>query len=308
MQRFFQFAHRRALGGQPAAHVVFVTRARAQLALYGREIALRRRALDIGRFMLAHRPRRALLGLRAFIRGSLAALRRVTEPLGRQGDIALQPADFELGVSEPPFHLSPTRFGGVPCLHARFPLLFRIAQPGAGGGQRSGELAGSYTQRAECEIEVLDLAPHQGQRDAKTLLDHFAVALGATALPRQAADLGLHLGDQILEPREIGGRLFKTALGTLLSIAIQPDAGGFFKERAPLFRFLRQQRFDHLRFHYDAGIGAEAGAAQHILDVAQSHGRTIQQIIALTGAGQPARDHDFLIGDRQGAVGVVEDE
>src|SRR5438045_7261233 len=96
LQRFFQFAHRRALGGQPAAHVVFVTRARAQLALYGREIALRRRALDVGRFMFAHRPRRALLGLRAFFRGSLAALRRVTEPLDRQGDIALQPADFEL--------------------------------------------------------------------------------------------------------------------------------------------------------------------------------------------------------------------
>ena len=94
----------------------------------------------------------------------------------------------------------------------------------------------------------------------------------------------MHLGDQILEPREIGGRFFETTLGAFLAIAVQPDAGGLLEQRAPLFGFLRKQRLDHFRFHHDAGIGTKAGAAQHVLNVAQSHGGTIQQIIALTGA------------------------
>ena len=162
--------------------------------------------------------------------------------------------------------------------------MFGITQSSAGGGQRLGELLGAYSERAECEIEVFELAPHERHRDAKTFLHHFAVALGAAALPRQAAHLRLHLGDQILEPREIGGRFFETTLGAFLAIAVQPDAGGLLEQRAPLFGFLRKQRLDHFRFHHDAGIGTKAGAAQHVLNVAQSHGGTIQQIIALTGA------------------------
>ncbi len=246
--------------------------------------------------------------MRAFFRGGLPPLRRVSEPLCREGEITLKPADLELGITEPPLHFGPARFGGMPGLDARFALVLGIAQPGAGGGQRLAQLTGADPERAEREIEVFELAPHDRHRDAETLLHHFAVALGAAALPCQAAHLRLHLGDQILEPREIGGRFFEATLGAFLAIAIQPDAGGFLKERAPLLGFLRKQRFDHLRFHNDGGIGTEAGAAQHILDVAQSHGRAIQQIVALAGPRQPARDHDFLIGDRQAAVGVVEDK
>ena len=284
LQPLFQFAHSRALGGEPAAHVVFVARARAQLALHGREVALRSRALDFGGVMLSQRTRRALFGVGAFFRGGLPALRRVAEPLCREGEITLQPADLELGITEPPLHFGTARFGGMAGLDARFALMFGIAQSSAGGGQRLGELLCPYSERAEREIEVFELPPHERHRDAKTLLDHLAVALGAAALPRQAAHLRLHLGDQILEPREIGGRFFETTLGAFLAIAIQPDAGGFLEQRAPLFGFLRKQRLDHFRFHHDAGIGTKAGAAQHVLNVAQSHGGTIQQIIALTGA------------------------
>ncbi len=53
LQRLFQLAHGRALGGEPAAHVVFVARARGQLPVHGREVALRSRALDFGGVMLA---------------------------------------------------------------------------------------------------------------------------------------------------------------------------------------------------------------------------------------------------------------
>src|SRR5207244_13027345 len=66
-------------------------------------------------------------------------------------------------------------------LDARFALVLGIAQPGAGGGQRLGKLTRSYPERTKREIEVLELAPHERHRDAKTLLDHLAVALGAAA-------------------------------------------------------------------------------------------------------------------------------
>src|SRR5256886_16226281 len=42
--------------------------------------------------------------------------------------------------------------------------------------------------------------------------------------------------------------------------------------------------------------------------VPQPHRRAIEQVLALSRAGQPARDEDFLIGDRQRPVRVVEQQ
>ena len=52
----------------------------------------------------------------------------------------------------------------------------------------------------------------------------------------------------------------------------RPTPGGFLEQLAPVVRAVGQQRVDHPGFDHDAGVGAEAGAAQQVVDVAQPAG------------------------------------
>ena len=308
MDRFLQLTDGEPLGGQAAAHGVFFAGPRTELGLNRGEIMLGGGALGGRSLVLALRLRRAAFRLQAFIGRRLPPRAGVAQSLGRKRDIALQPADFQLGVAEPALDFGASRLTRVPRLDARFTLALRIGQPRACRRQRFGQLAGPYAERPERQIEVLELAPHERQRDAEPLFDHLAIALGTAPLTRETTHLRLHFADQVLEPGEIGSGFLEPPFRALLAIAIQADARCFFEQGAALFGLLRQQRLDHLRFHHDRGIGAETGPAQHVLDVAQPHGRTVQLIVALPGARETARDDDLLIGDREAAVRVVEDQ
>jgi hypothetical protein len=56
------------------------------------------------------------------------------------------------------------------------------------------------------------------------------------------------------------------------------------------------------------GVGAQAGVHEQFADVPQAGGRLVQQVLALAGAVQPARDGDLVTVQRQGPVGVVEEQ
>ncbi|TMG78578.1 MAG: hypothetical protein E6H78_21255, partial [Betaproteobacteria bacterium] len=171
LQPFLELTHRLPLRRQPAPDAVFVAGPRAELSLHGREVALGGRALGGGRRMLAFRLRGAPLGLDALIRRRLAPLPGVAEPLGGEREITLEPPDLEPRVPQPAFDFGAPRFRRMPRLHAGFALVLRILEPGPCGGELLGQLAGAHAERAEREVEVLDLAPHQRHRDAKALLD-----------------------------------------------------------------------------------------------------------------------------------------
>ena len=271
LQRFLELAHREPRRGEPSPDVVLFGGSRPQLVLHGSEVTLGGSAFRSGRFMLALALRRAPLGLDALIGRGLAPLAGVTQALGSEGEVAVEPSNLELGVAEPALDFGASRLTRVPRLDARLPVMLGIFESRACRGELLGQLARTDAERAERQIEVLDLPPHQRQRDPKTLLDHLAVAFGTAALAREAADLRLHFGDQILEPREIGRRLFEPPLGALLPVTVQPDSRRFLEERPPLLGFLGQQRLDHLRFHHDGGVRAKTGAAEQILDVAEPH-------------------------------------
>src|SRR5438093_1191130 len=148
-----------------------------------------------------------------------APLARVAQSLGGQREIALQPADFELRVAQPAFDFGAPRLGRVPRLDARFALALRIGQPRPRRGQCLRQLAGPDAERAERQIEVLQLAAHERQRDAEPLLDHLAIALGAPPLARETAHLRLHLANQVLEPGEIGRGFLEPTFRALLAVA-----------------------------------------------------------------------------------------
>src|SRR5258708_9437370 len=217
LQRLLQRTHRQALRRQPAPDAVFIAGPRAELMLHGGEVALGGGALGRSRRMLAFGLRRAPLGLDTLICRRLAPLPRVAEPLRREGEIALESPDLEPGVSQPALDFGAPCLSRMPCLSPGFALVLGIFEPGAGCGELLGKLAGAHAECAEGQIEVLDLPSHLRHRDAKALFDHLAVALGAAALAREAADLRLHLGDEVFEARQIGGPLLEPPPGGLLA-------------------------------------------------------------------------------------------
>src|SRR5256885_7708892 len=267
----FELPHRRALSRQPIPHVLLEGRTTHQLLPDRREVALRGGAFALRRRPLALGLRRAPRLLLTPPDGRGTALPRVAQPLGGEREIALQTAHLQPRLVHATLDVGASRLGGVPGLHLHLARLLRVRQLRALRGERRRQLFGSLPQGAQREIEVLELAPHQGERDSEALLDHLAVALRLAPLARQAAHLGLDLAHQILEPGEVRRRLFQPALRARLAVAVQPDPGRLLEQRTPLLGLLGEERLDHLGFHHDRGVRAEASTAQQVLDVAQPH-------------------------------------
>ena len=152
----------------------------------------------------------------------------------------------------------------------------------------------------------LHLARRERDLDREAARHQLGVALGALALARERTHLALHLGDQVVEALQVDRRLLEAALGGAAAIAIEPDAGRFLEQLATIVGTVGEQRVDHLALDDDAGVGAEAGAAQQVGDVAQPAGRAVQEVVALARAREAPRDDDFLERDREHAVVVRE--
>src|SRR6185295_17954900 len=207
LQVLLELTHRRALRQQPVAPLLLECRAPRQLLPDRREVPFRRVALRGGRGALSFRLERTRVFLLPPLCRRGAPLAGVAQPLGGQRQVALQPPRLELRVGQAALHLRAARLD--PCL----PLPLRPLQPGPLAGQGRRQLLGPLAQSAQRQIEVFELAAHQGERDAETLVDHLAVALRLAALARQAPDLRLHLADQVFQPGEIRRRLFEPPLG-----------------------------------------------------------------------------------------------
>ena len=279
-----------------------------ELRLDQAEVALGRGALRGRGFPLQLRLCSAGFLLRPALAGGHPALPGVMEPLRREGEVPLQPPHLEPRLGQAALHRRAPRLGRMPRLHPSFALPLRPHQPRALLGQGGCELRRARPQPAQLEVEVLELAAHQRERDAEALLDHLAVPLRLAPLAGEAPHLRLHFGDQVFEAGQVCPRLLQASLVALLPAAVEPDSRRFFEQGAALLRLLREQRVDHLRLHHDGRVRAEPGATQQVLDIAQADRRTVQQVVALTRARQTPGYHDFLVGDGEHAVGVVEHE
>ena len=132
------------------------------------------------------------------------------------------------------------------------------------------------------------------------------MTFGAPALTGQRAHLTLDFRDEVVKAPQVDRGFVEATLGTASAIAIQADTSGFFKQLATIIGAIGEQGIDHAAFDDDAGVGAETCAAHEILNVAQATGRTIEQVLALAGTQQSARQHHFLERHRQFAVVVFE--
>src|SRR4029077_11526190 len=100
----------------------------------------------------------------------------------------------------------------------------------------------------------------------------------------------------------MGGVVFEAARGGAAPVAVKADAGRFLEELAPVVRTIGEQRVDHAALDDDAAVRPEAGAADEIVDIAETAGRAVQVILALAGARDAPRDDDLLERHRETAV------
>ena len=131
LQILLELAHRRALRLQPVTAFLLERAAAFQLALHRGQIALGGSAFRCRGDPLAlrlGRPRFLLLAVQ-FGRGT--PLARVAQPFGGQGEIALEPPDFELRVAQTPLLLGAARFRGMSRLNPRLSLALGVRQPRA---------------------------------------------------------------------------------------------------------------------------------------------------------------------------------
>src|SRR4051812_37868504 len=132
------------------------------------------------------------------------------------------------------------------------------------------------------------------------------VTLSALALPPQRTNLALNLRNKIVDPGQIGGRLFKASLRAALAVAVESDSGGFLKKLAAIVRSVAQKSVDHPGFDDDCGIRAQSGSTDHVVDVPQSAHRSVQEVVALAGTAQPASDHNFAEWNVERTIVILE--
>ena len=233
---------------------------------------------------------------------------RVGEPFGGDGEVA-----FELAERDPDAAEFIRDCGAMPFRRVA-PVYRRFADTGDFGkllplaGQQLGQLGVATLEILRVLRELLEAPSRERERDGKLFLGERAVALGLALLPRERADLRLHLGDEILEALQVGRGFLEAARRGVAAVAIQADAGRLLEQRAALVGAIREQQVDHLGFDDHAGVAAEPGAAQQVLDVPQPRRRVVEQIVALARTRQAPSDHDFAVRGGKLAVAVVEVE
>ena len=234
---------------------------------------------------------------------------RVGEPLGREGQIAVELAELDPHAREPPRDLGALALGGGAGPGDLLAPVLGVAHPGS---RRREAARVSSAKRASMpatsSVSRSSSLPGEGDLHGEPLLGELGVALGLAALAGEAPDLGLDLGDEVLHPLKVHRRLFQSPLGAVLPVAVEPDPRRLLEERPALVGAVGEEEVDHLRLDHHAGVAAEPGAAQQVLDVAEPDRRAVEQVVALARAREPPGDDHLAVRDREVAVAVVEEE
>ena len=248
------------------------------------------------------------LALATFLLGALAARLGVAMALFGDGDLALQRRDIGALVGHEAGELGALRFGRGACHVRDIALVLGVHHPPLGDRHAVAQLGDARLELPQFVLPRRHLARREGQLDGEPPSRELGVSLGTLPLARQRAHLRLHLADQVVEARQVDRRFLETAFRAPPSVAVEADAGGFLEQLAALIRAVGEQRVDHPRLDHDTRVRTQARATYKVVDVAQPARRAIQEVFALSGTREPARNDDFLERDRQRAVVVGEKE
>src|SRR5262249_30051078 len=150
----------------------------------------------------------------------------------------------------------------------------------------------------------------QPQADAQ-LLEPAAVlliALCLCCLQTHAAKWLLDLVEDVLEALQVLIDPLQLAKRLGLLRLEAADARRLLEDNAPLLRRCLQQHIDAALFDDAVGVGTGAAAQKEVLDVLETTGLLVDEVLALAGAVDAAGDLDSLVVGGKAAVRVVEGE
>ena len=299
-ERLLRLAHPAALRGEPVANFLLRGGAVGQVQLDALVLLLGGTELRRGGFPFPLRLLGAPRGVGPLLLVTAAALLGIAQPLAGHRDVTVEAGQRDLHLGELAGDLGAMLFGAQP--GARRLVLARggLAQAGAERRQPLGERAVALFHPGGPLGKVVEMAPREGERHRELLFHQLGVPLRLALLPGQGADLRLHLGDQVFQPLQVGGGLLEPALGAVLAVAVEADARGLLEQRAALLGAIGQEQVDHLGFDDHAGVAAQAGAAEQILDVAEPDRQVVEEVFALARPREPPGDSP--LPDRRSAA------
>src|SRR5271169_1379670 len=156
------------------------------------------------------------------------------------------------------------------------------------------------SQRVELGVElralVFDSGKLAGQNHSKQgahLFAQLGVALGFGRLALQRIHLARDLVEDVVYASKVQLRVLEAGLGqALLGLELR-DSGSLFQNRSAISGAATEDLADASLFDQGVGLWAEAGAHEEFLNVAQAAEFSVEQIFAVAGAEQAARDDDF---------------
>ncbi len=152
------------------------------------------------------------------------------------------------------------------------------------------------------------LRQKQGALQGLRSVAQLAKLAGHLGLVAQGRKLALNLGDNVVDSGEIRLRRFELPDRLPLADAIFLDTGGLFHKRAAILRLHGEHGVDLALPDDGVGITSHAGIEKQLVDIAQAAGNLVDQIVALAGSVEAARDRDLVEIERERARLVVESE
>ena len=155
-------------------------------------------------------------------------------------------------------------------------------------------------QRLQLGVEFCAFLINRGkltrQHHAKLgthLFAQLGVALGLGGLALQRIHLACHFVENIVHARKVQFGIFEARFGQALLGLELGDSRGLFEDGPSICGAAAENLADSSLLDQSVGFWAEPRAHKEFLNVAQTAEFSVQQILAVAGAEQAARDDDF---------------
>ncbi len=145
---------------------------------------------------------------------------------------------------------------------------------------------------------MLDCGEFAGEDEAQLGAHFFAqasVALGLGGLALQRIHLARDFVENVVDAGQVQLGVFEAGFGQALFGLEFRDSGGFFEDGAAVGGAAAEDLADASLLDQRVGLRAQAGAHEEFLNVAQAAELAIQQVFAVAGAEQAARDVDLTV-------------
>ena len=253
--------------------------------------------LEVRHGALPHLDLRARLGDGALELRALLPLEAAVLLVER--DLVLEPEQRLLALGQGPIALREVHAHG---LHARV----LGGHLGLEVVHLLPEVGGAALEDAPHGPELQELVTRAPELEVRELILVVAVALRLLRLSLQHGETRLELGDDVGDAQEVLLGLADLPLsGRLLQLELR-DPRGLVDERAPVLR-LGGDDLPHAAL-LDDGVAALADARphEHVVDVAQTTGDLVDQVLAGAIPEEPTRDADLrVVGVGRGDVPLV---